>query len=165
MKALEKAMAPHSSTLAWKIPWMEESGRLQSMGSQRVGHDWTTSLIWKLEGMGWFNPTNMGKPSKEGRGYTKRSLNSSTCLEVARPRKSTPTLCPWKRRNSLGSVNSKVGTWAPVYSLLTQEDRPNCLRLASLPSKSCSYCSPHIRCFKFSFVGKLFLPATKWNNS
>ena len=36
---LEKAMAPHSSTLAWKIPWMEEPGALQSMGSQRVGHD------------------------------------------------------------------------------------------------------------------------------
>ena len=36
---LEKAMAPHSSTLAWKIPWMEKPGRLQSMGSLRVGHD------------------------------------------------------------------------------------------------------------------------------
>ena len=35
----EKAMAPHSSTLAWKIPWMGELGRLQSMGSLRVGHD------------------------------------------------------------------------------------------------------------------------------
>ena len=35
---LEKTMAPHSSTLAWKIPWMEEPGRLQSMGSQRVRH-------------------------------------------------------------------------------------------------------------------------------
>ena len=40
----EKAMAPHSSTLAWKIPWMEEPGRLQSMGSLLVGHDWATSL-------------------------------------------------------------------------------------------------------------------------
>ena len=41
----EKAMAPHSSTLVWKIPWMEEpDGRLQSMGSLRVGHDWATSL-------------------------------------------------------------------------------------------------------------------------
>ena len=40
----EKAMAPHSSTLAWKIPWVEEPGRLQSMGSWRVGHDWVTSL-------------------------------------------------------------------------------------------------------------------------
>ena len=36
---LEKDMAAHSSTLAWKIPWTEEPGRLQSMGSQRVGHD------------------------------------------------------------------------------------------------------------------------------
>ena len=37
-------MAPHSSTLAWKIPWMEEPGGLQSMGSQRVGYDCATSL-------------------------------------------------------------------------------------------------------------------------
>ena len=36
---LEKEMATHSSILAWKIPWMEETGRLQFMGSQRVGHD------------------------------------------------------------------------------------------------------------------------------
>ena len=36
---LEKEMATHSSILAWKIPWMEEPGRLQFMGSQRVGHD------------------------------------------------------------------------------------------------------------------------------
>ena len=40
----EKAMAPHSSTLAWKIPLTEEPDRLQSMGSLRVGHDWATSL-------------------------------------------------------------------------------------------------------------------------
>ena len=37
--ALEKEMAIHASTLAWKIPWMEEPGGLQSVGSQRVGHD------------------------------------------------------------------------------------------------------------------------------
>ena len=41
---LGKKMAIHSSTLTWKIPWMEEPGRLQSMGSQRVRHDWATSL-------------------------------------------------------------------------------------------------------------------------
>ena len=40
----EKIMAPHFSTLAWKIPWMEEPGRLQSMGLWRVGHDLVTSL-------------------------------------------------------------------------------------------------------------------------
>ena len=48
----EKAMAPHSSTLAWKIPWMEEPGRLQSMGSLRVGHNWATSLSRIGEGNG-----------------------------------------------------------------------------------------------------------------
>ena len=37
--AMWKAMAPHSSTFAWKIPWTEEPGRLQSLGSHRVGHD------------------------------------------------------------------------------------------------------------------------------
>ena len=41
---LEKEMAIHSSTLAWKITWMEEPDKLQSMGSQRVRHDWATSL-------------------------------------------------------------------------------------------------------------------------
>ena len=40
----EKAIAPHSSTLAWKIPWTEEPGGLQSMGLPRVGHNWATSL-------------------------------------------------------------------------------------------------------------------------
>ena len=52
----EKAMANHSSTLAWKIPWKEEPGRLQSMGLLRVRHDWATSLSlftfmhWRRQG-------------------------------------------------------------------------------------------------------------------
>ena len=45
---LEKDMAIHSSILAWRIPWTEEPGRLQSSGSQRVGHDWATSLSLSL---------------------------------------------------------------------------------------------------------------------
>ena len=54
----EKAMAPHSSTLVWKIPWMEEPGRLQSMGSLRVGHDQATSfsLFTFMHGEGNGNP-------------------------------------------------------------------------------------------------------------
>ena len=44
---LEKEMATHSSTLAWRIPWREEPSRLQSMGLQRVGNDWATSLHFK----------------------------------------------------------------------------------------------------------------------
>ena len=86
---------------------------------------------------------------------TKTSINSSTFLEIARPRKSIPTLCPKKGRNSHRSVNLKVGTWAPACSLLIQEALPNCLRLASLPLKSCSYCSPNRRCFKLSFGSKV----------
>ena len=49
-------MAPHSSTLAWKIPWTEEPGRLQSMGSLRVGHDWASSLSLSCIGEGNGNP-------------------------------------------------------------------------------------------------------------
>ena len=45
---LEKGMATHSSTLAWKIPWTKELGKLQPMGSQKVGHDWATSLHFLL---------------------------------------------------------------------------------------------------------------------
>ena len=64
-------MAPHSSTLAWKIPWTEEPGRLQSMGLRRVGHDWVTSLSlftfmhWKRK----WQPTPVFLPGEsQGRG-------------------------------------------------------------------------------------------------
>ena len=49
-------MAPHSSTLAWKIPWAEEPGGLQSVGSWGVGHDWATSLSLSCTGEGNGNP-------------------------------------------------------------------------------------------------------------
>ena len=68
---LEKGMAPHSSTLDWKIPWMEEPGRLQSMGSLGVGHDWATLLSlftfmhWKRK----WQPTPVFLPGEsQGRG-------------------------------------------------------------------------------------------------
>ena len=67
----EKAMAPHSSTVAWQIPWMEEPGRLQSMGSLRVGHDWATSLSLSTL-MHWrrkWQPTPVFLPGEsQGRG-------------------------------------------------------------------------------------------------
>ena len=70
---MEKAMAPHSSTLAWEIPWAEEPGRLQSMGSRRVGHDWATSLSlftftpWRRK----WQPTPVLLP---GKSHGQRSL-------------------------------------------------------------------------------------------
>ena len=67
----EKAMAPDSSTLAWKIPWTEEPGGLQSMGSLRVGYDWSTSLSlftfmhWRRK----WQPTPVFLPGEsQGRG-------------------------------------------------------------------------------------------------
>ena len=66
-----RAMAPHSSTLAWKIPWMEEPGGLQSMGLRRVGNDWVTSLSlftfmhWRRK----WQPTPVFLPGEsQGRG-------------------------------------------------------------------------------------------------
>ena len=56
VRLVEKAMAPHSSTLAWKISWTEEPGRLQSMGSLRVEQDWATSLSLSCTGEGNGNP-------------------------------------------------------------------------------------------------------------
>ena len=47
----EKAMAPHSSSLAWKIPWTEEPGRLQSLGSRRVGHDWDFTFTFHFHAL------------------------------------------------------------------------------------------------------------------
>ena len=68
---LEKAMAPHSSTFAWKIPWTEEPGRLQSMGSLRVRHDRATSLSL-FTFMHWirtWQPTPVFLPGEcQGRG-------------------------------------------------------------------------------------------------
>ena len=71
MLCFEKAMAPHSSTLAWKIPWTEEPGGLQSMGSLRVGQDGAISLSlftfmhWRRK----WQPTSVFLPGEsQGRG-------------------------------------------------------------------------------------------------
>ena len=67
----EKAMATHSSTLPWRIPWTEEPGGLQSMGSLRVGHNWATSLSF-FTFMHWrkkWQPTPVFLPGEsQGRG-------------------------------------------------------------------------------------------------
>ena len=83
-------MAPQSSTLAWKIPWMEEPGRLQSMGSLRVGHDFTFTfhfhalekemathssvLAWRIPGM--------GEPGGLSQTRLKRLSSSSSLLAI-----------------------------------------------------------------------------------
>ena len=69
---LEKEMTTHSSTLAWRIPWREEPGRLQSMGSQRVGHNWATSLFCKT------HKTQTARP------WNNRSLSLSSFMSLNR---------------------------------------------------------------------------------
>ena len=92
-------MAPHSSTLAWKIPWMEQPGRLQSMGSLRVGHDWVTSLSlftfthWRRK----WQPTPVFLPGEsQGRG--------------------SPVGCPlWGRKESDMTEQLKGTEYSIVY--------------------------------------------------
>ena len=71
---LEKEMATHSGTLAWKIPWMEEPDGLQSMESQRVGHDWVPNKL-SLEGKG--NPVKEKSSSSGNVTETQELLNLS----------------------------------------------------------------------------------------
>ena len=89
----EKAIAPHSSTLAWKIPWTEEPGGLQSMGSLRVRHDWATSLsfftfmhwrrkwqptvlAWRIPGTG--EPGGLPSMGSQSQTWLKRLRSSSS---------------------------------------------------------------------------------------
>ena len=86
--ALEKEMAIHSSTLAWKIPWMEETHRLQSMGSQRVRHAWVTSLTQSLThshslSLNQSNEVILFHENKNLRGKSKHSISN----------RSTPSRC------------------------------------------------------------------------
>ena len=80
---LEKEMATHSSTLAWKIPWMEEPGRLQSMVSQRVRHDWATSPCKDINKLGGFHHGSVVKNSPSNAGYTGWILGPGTKIPNA----------------------------------------------------------------------------------
>ena len=97
-------MAPHSSTLAWKIPWMEEPGRLQSMGLLRVRHDWATSLSF-FTFMHWrrkWEPTPVFLPGEsQGRGAwwaavygVAQSQTQLKWLSSSRQQFAWPSLCP-----------------------------------------------------------------------
>ena len=98
---LEREMAPHSSILAWKMPWTEEPGRLQSMGSQRVGHDWATSLSL-------FKKTVMGQGVRSTLGAVCNSQHPLWTLGAAPPTTSGESyLSPL---TSQGSINTEIGS-------------------------------------------------------
>ena len=103
-------MAPHSSTLAWKIPWMEEPGRLQSMGLLGVGHDWATSLSlftfmhWKRK----WQPTPVFLP---GESQGQRSLVGCPVYGVAQS---------WTRLKWLSSSSIHILTFSDAQWVKNQ---------------------------------------------
>ena len=96
-------MAAHSSTLAWKIPWTEEPGRLQSMGSLRVGHNWATSLSCTGEGNG--NPLQCSclKNPRDGGAWW------AAVYGVAQSRTRLKRLSSSSSSNALNSIENKHG--------------------------------------------------------
>ena len=111
-------MAPRSSTLAWKIPWMEEPGGLQSMGSLRVRHDWTTSLsnfTFMLWGRKW-QPTPVFLPREsQGQGEP-GGLPSMGSHRVGHDWSALAAAAAWNKRPSMhhiwgmdGEVNRRGG--------------------------------------------------------
>ena len=153
---MEKAMAPHSSTLAWKIPWMEEPGRLQSMGSLRVGTAERLHFHFSLSCIG------------EGNG------NPLQCSCLENPRNGEAwwaAVCgvaqSWTRLKQLSSSNP---WWFPTWIINSHK---NCLGLflhacsfvslsVSLSvSMSVPLCLSHTHAYKhtesFKFLNKFYL--------
>ena len=99
---LEKEMETHSSTLVWKIPWMEEPGRLQSMGLQRVGQDWETSLTIHRRDPGELsNSPNGWNPHLKYhlQGKTRKDVGDSKIHMWGKSRKIRVYLLPWVYQN------------------------------------------------------------------
>ena len=93
----EKAMAPHSSTLAWEIPWTEEPGRLQSMWLLRVGHDWATLLSCIGEGNG--NPLQyscLENPRDRGAWWAAVYGVTQSRTQLTQLSSSSSSSGPWK---------------------------------------------------------------------
>ena len=110
---MEKAVTRHSSTLAWKIPWTEEPGRLQSMGSRRVGHDWATSLSlftfmhWRRK----WQPTPVFLPGEsQGWGHRVRHDWSDLAAAVAGIHEGFPWLSGKESTCSVGDPDSIPGS-------------------------------------------------------
>ena len=142
----EKAMAPHSSTLAWKLPWVEEPGRLQSMGSLRVEYDWVTSLSFSLlcigEGNG--NPLRcscLENLREEGAWWAAvyrvpqsrtwlKQLSSSSSISLLGEGNDNPL-----QRSCLENLRDGGAWWAAVYGVAQS---PTWLKRLSSSSSSMS---------------------------
>ena len=117
---LEKEMATRSSTIAWRIPWTEEPGGLQSTGSQRVGHNWATSL--SLTFLFRCKEKSFSVPALDTWGYSKNLRKYSShywkehvkvkvwvvqsYLTLCNPMVPARLLCPWKSPEKNTEVSS-----------------------------------------------------------
>ena len=146
-------MASHSSTLAWKIPWTEEPGGLQSMGSLRVGHDWATSFSL-LTFMHWrrqWHPTPVLLPGKShgrrslvgcspwgrwGSDMTER-LHFHFSLSCIGEGNGNPLQCSYLENPRDGGA-----WWAAVYGVAQSQTRLK--RLSSSSSRSSRATNTHI---------------------
>ena len=143
-------MAPHSNTLAWKIPWMEEPGRLQSMGSLRVGHDWTTSLSfftflhWRRKWLPhpWDSP---GKNTGVGCHFLLQCMKVKSESEVAQscPTPSDPMDYSLPCSSIHEIFQARVLEWGAIaFSNLSHLTYP--IYLLTL-SPNLVLCSPHLK--------------------
>ena len=128
----EKAMAPHSSTLAWKIPWTEEPGGLQSMGSLRLRHNWATSLSlftfmhWRRK----WQPTPVFLPGEsQGRGSLVGCIYGVTQSRTWLKRLSSSSRQLW------GSPGGSVVGLIPVLERSPGEGSDNPLQYSYLKKK------------------------------
>ena len=135
-------MAPNSSSLAWKIPWMEELGRLQSMGSWRVRHDWVTSLSlftfmhWrrKWQATPVFLPgESQGRGSLVGcRLWGHTELDTTEVTQQQQQQDFTPLELRWwssfKENESL-----EPQCWGVLYSLFSLHVSPELITHSLLP--------------------------------
>ena len=102
---LEKEIAAHSSILAWKIPWTEKPGRLQAMGSQRVGHDWATSL--SLSGLPtWYVPVALLLSLDSQKRLQTLPNTANVLLQTKLPRLRTTVLT--KLSNTWTSIKQRM---------------------------------------------------------
>ena len=154
-------MATHSSTLAWKIPWMEEPGRLQSMGSQRVGHDWATSLSfftflhWRRK----WQPTPVFLPGEsQGWGSLRAAIYGVT---------QSRTRLKWLSRsiqNSLVHYRYHAGHYIPGLTHNLNSVPLDLLRpFTHTPPKSGIRRLSHICMYGFNFFKKD--STCKWNHT
>ena len=126
---VEKAMAPHSSTLAWKIPWMAEPGRLQSMGLLRVGHDWATSLSlftfmhWRRK----WRPTPVFLPGES------QGLGSLVGCRLRGRAESDTTEAPWQQQQQQ-SLRLSSFVFPQFWEILKQLFLESCLFLIFIVS-------------------------------